>query len=163
VVEGILAEMGYRVWYQMLKSNSLMPGIVEGISLVQRDESRHIAYGVFVLSRLVAEHGKPIIDAVNAKMSELTADLLRFADPTAQQSLIGMIFPGLAEGEMPTPEKMPFHMDVNELMDIMMSYLTTASNARLTKVEKSLGRPVDEIIFRQPTMAEETAEAPATD
>ena len=56
VVEGVLAETGYHAFFTMLERNNLMPGLRKGISLLKQDESRHIAYGVFLLSRLVAEN-----------------------------------------------------------------------------------------------------------
>lgn len=56
IVEGVLAETGYHAFYTMLERNNLMPGLRKGISLLKQDESRHIAYGVYLLSRLVAEH-----------------------------------------------------------------------------------------------------------
>jgi ribonucleoside-diphosphate reductase beta chain len=33
-----------------------MPGLRKGIALLKQDESRHIAYGIYLLSRLVAAH-----------------------------------------------------------------------------------------------------------
>ena len=56
VVEGVLAETGYHAFFTMLERNDLMPGLRKGISLLKQDESRHIAYGVFLLSRLIAEN-----------------------------------------------------------------------------------------------------------
>jgi ribonucleoside-diphosphate reductase beta chain len=56
VVEGVLAETGYHAFFSMLERNDLMPGLRKGISLLKQDESRHIAYGVYLLSRLVAEN-----------------------------------------------------------------------------------------------------------
>jgi ribonucleoside-diphosphate reductase beta chain len=50
-IEGVLAETGYRGYVRALKSNSLMPGTVRGVELVQRDEARHIAYGLYALER----------------------------------------------------------------------------------------------------------------
>jgi ribonucleoside-diphosphate reductase beta chain len=55
IVEGVLAETGYFSFAQMLSANGLMPGLLQGVQLIKRDESRHIAYGVFLISRLVAE------------------------------------------------------------------------------------------------------------
>ncbi len=54
IVEGTLAETGYHGYYAMLERNQLLPGLREGIGHVKRDESRHIAYGIYLLSRLVA-------------------------------------------------------------------------------------------------------------
>lgn len=47
IVEGILAETGYHAYFTMLKRNGIMEGMQNGITLLKRDESRHIAYGVF--------------------------------------------------------------------------------------------------------------------
>ncbi|MCS6845157.1 MAG: R2-like ligand-binding oxidase [Caldilineales bacterium] len=55
VVEGVLAETGYHGYFSALQRNGLMPGQVRGIQLLKQDESRHIAYGIYLISRLVAE------------------------------------------------------------------------------------------------------------
>lgn len=55
IVEGVLAETGYHGYYTALRSNNLMPGQTRGIDLLKQDESRHIAYGIFLISRLIAE------------------------------------------------------------------------------------------------------------
>jgi ribonucleoside-diphosphate reductase beta chain len=55
IVEGVLAETGYFSFSRLLSATGLMPGLLQGIQLIKRDESRHIAYGVFLISRLVAE------------------------------------------------------------------------------------------------------------
>lgn len=54
IVEGVLAETGYYSFARMLGQNKMMPGLQQGLQLIKRDESRHIAYGVFLISRLVA-------------------------------------------------------------------------------------------------------------
>ncbi|MCU0475691.1 MAG: R2-like ligand-binding oxidase [Anaerolineae bacterium] len=56
VVEGVLAETGYHAFFTMLQRSGIFPGTVEGIQKLKQDESRHIAYGVYLISRLVAEH-----------------------------------------------------------------------------------------------------------
>lgn len=55
IVEGVLAETGYYSFSQVLSATGMMPGLLRGIQLIKRDESRHIAYGVFLISRLVAQ------------------------------------------------------------------------------------------------------------
>jgi ribonucleoside-diphosphate reductase beta chain len=55
IVEGVLAETGYYSFSRVLYAAGLMPGLLQGIQLIKRDESRHIAYGVFLISRLVAQ------------------------------------------------------------------------------------------------------------
>lgn len=55
IVEGVLAETGYHAYHKALARNDLLPGLRRGIGYLKRDESRHIAYGVFLLSRLLEE------------------------------------------------------------------------------------------------------------
>lgn len=55
IVEGVLAETGYHSYFEGLERRGLMPGLREGLRLVKQDESRHIAYGVHLLTRLVAQ------------------------------------------------------------------------------------------------------------
>lgn len=52
IVEGVLAETGYRGYARALGERGLLPGTTHAIALVQRDESRHIAYGLHALTRL---------------------------------------------------------------------------------------------------------------
>ncbi len=54
-VEGVLAETGYYSFYQMLEQTGTMPALLKGIDYLKRDESRHIAYGTFLLQRLISE------------------------------------------------------------------------------------------------------------
>lgn len=53
VVEGTLAETGYHALYEVLDGRGILPALREGVGLLQRDESRHIAYGVYLLTRLI--------------------------------------------------------------------------------------------------------------
>ncbi len=55
IVEGVLAETGYYSFSRNLSTSNIMPGLRHGLQLLKRDESRHIAYGVFLISRLVAQ------------------------------------------------------------------------------------------------------------
>jgi ribonucleoside-diphosphate reductase beta chain len=53
-IEGALAETGYHGFYSIFESRGTMPGLVEGIRLVQRDEARHIAFGIDLLRECFA-------------------------------------------------------------------------------------------------------------
>ncbi|HYT71126.1 MAG TPA: R2-like ligand-binding oxidase [Gemmatimonadales bacterium] len=70
VGEGVLAQAGYHVFASALQRSRLLPGLLEGLSLVQRDETRHLAYGVFVLSRLVAED-PAVAGVISRRLDEL--------------------------------------------------------------------------------------------
>jgi len=70
VIEGVLAETGYHNYHQSLAVNGLMPGLCAGLVNIKRDESRHIAYGVYLLSRLVAED-PGVWEVIEERMEEL--------------------------------------------------------------------------------------------
>jgi ribonucleoside-diphosphate reductase beta chain len=81
VVEGVLAETGYQVYHDVLVTRDILPGLRDGLGLVKRDESRHIAYGVYLLSRLVSVD--PLLwDAVEERMNELLPLALTFLAET---------------------------------------------------------------------------------
>ena len=71
IVEGVLAETGYQGYLTILESRDILPGIREGVRLLRQDESRHIAYGVHLLSRLVADGGSEVWQAVQEQMDLL--------------------------------------------------------------------------------------------
>lgn len=54
--EGVSAESSYWYFEQALGSINKMPGLLEGIKKLKHDESRHIAFGTFMLQRLICEH-----------------------------------------------------------------------------------------------------------
>ena len=70
VVEGVLAETGYHAYFSALDRNGLMPGQCQAISLLKQDESRHIAYGLFLISRLIAVNPQ-LWQVVEETMNEL--------------------------------------------------------------------------------------------
>lgn len=53
LIEGVLAETGYRGFARALKGRDLLPGLITGIELVQRDEARHISFGIYFIRRLL--------------------------------------------------------------------------------------------------------------
>lgn len=79
IVEGVLAETGYHAYFSALERADLLPGLREGIGHLKRDESRHIAYGVFLLSRLIAED-RALWDVVETRMNELFPVALEMID-----------------------------------------------------------------------------------
>ncbi len=70
VIEGVLAETGYHNYHRSLAVNGLMPGLCAGLVNIKRDESRHIAYGVYLLSRLVADDPS-VWEVIEERMAEL--------------------------------------------------------------------------------------------
>lgn len=56
IVEGVIGETGYQIFYDGFERNGVMPGLLEGIHHVQRDEVRHIAFGTYLCQRLIREN-----------------------------------------------------------------------------------------------------------
>jgi len=123
VVEGVLAETGYHAFFTMLERNDLMPGLRKGISLLKQDESRHIAYGVYLLSRLVAEHPDEW-DTLDTQMNSLLP------------SAIGVIGDAFAAYDV-----VPFGLVEDDFVNYAMSQFTK----RFERLEKAKGATLDEI------------------
>ena len=123
VVEGVLAETGYHAFFTMLERNNLMPGLRKGISLLKQDESRHIAYGVYLLSRLVAEHPEEW-DTLDTQMNSLLP------------SAIGVIGDAFAAYDV-----VPFGLVEDDFVNYAMSQFTK----RFERLEKARGASLDEI------------------
>ncbi|HEX4760776.1 MAG TPA: SCP2 sterol-binding domain-containing protein [Thermoleophilaceae bacterium] len=58
IVEGFLAVTGQTLIRDWMTEHSLYPGFVEGFGLVERDEHRHVAFGVRFLRDAIAEDSK---------------------------------------------------------------------------------------------------------
>lgn len=123
IVEGVLAETGYHAFFTMLERNHLMPGLRKGISLLKQDESRHIAYGVYLLSRLVAEHPEEW-----TTLEEQMNSLFPFA--------IGVIGDAFACYEV-----VPFGLVEEDFINFAISQFTK----RFERLEKARGASLEEI------------------
>jgi ribonucleoside-diphosphate reductase beta chain len=135
VVEGVLAETGYHAFFTMLERNDLMPGLRKGIALLKQDESRHIAYGVYLLSRLVAAHPAEW-DNLETHMNSLL--------PLA----IGVIGDAFARYEV-----VPFGL----VEDDFINYAMDQFSRRFERLEKARGQSLDEVnrVARQRIEAED--------
>lgn len=71
VVEGVMADTGQYLLRRVLADQRILPGLAHSLQLLQRDESRHLAYGVYLISRLIAEHGRSAYKAFLDRMSTL--------------------------------------------------------------------------------------------
>jgi ribonucleoside-diphosphate reductase beta chain len=123
IVEGVLAETGYQAFFSMLERNDLLPGLRKGIGLLKQDESRHIAYGVYLLSRLVSEHPE-LWDELQNQMSSLLP---------ATIAIIGDTFAAY--------EVTPFGL----VEDDFINYAMDQYSRRSERLEKARGASLDEI------------------
>lgn len=115
IIEGVLAETGYHGFYQALKGRNLLPGLVQGIELVQRDEARHIAFGVYFLQRHVRA-APDLWPVIEARMGELLPAAL---------DIVGDVF-------IPYGDDIPFNLDVAE----MITFASEQFNKRLHAIER---------------------------
>ncbi|MDX1378864.1 MAG: R2-like ligand-binding oxidase, partial [Anaerolineales bacterium] len=123
VVEGVLAETGYHAFFTMLERNDLMPGLRKGISLLKQDESRHIAYGIYLLSRLIAEHPDEW-ETLETQMNSLLP------------SAIGVIGDAFAAYDL-----VPFGLMEDDFVNYAMGQFTK----RFERLEKARGVTLEEV------------------
>lgn len=123
IVEGILAETGYHAYLTVLEANDILPGQQQGVIYLKQDESRHIAYGVYLLSRLMA--AEPAIwDAVENTMHSLLPPAL-----------------GVIEDAFAAYDEIPFDLTP----DMFIAYATSQFQKRIERVEKARGATLDEV------------------
>lgn len=116
IVEGVLAETGYQGYLTILERRGILPGIREGVRLLRQDESRHIAYGVHLLSRLVAEGGAEVWTAVQEQMEALLGPAL-----------------GVVHEIFSPYDPIPFGVDPEQFL----SFAMTQFQYRLSRVERA--------------------------
>ena len=124
IVEGVLAETGYHGYFTVLQRNNIMPGVQKGITLLKQDESRHIAYGIYLISRLVAE--EPYLwNVVEETMNELL--------PTALD-VVGDTF--LAYGD-----NIPFNLEPADFTTFALSQF----QKRIERIERAKTATITEV------------------
>ncbi len=123
IIEGTLAETGYHAYFEMLERNQIMPGLRQGLGLLKRDESRHLAYGLYWISRLLAT--APSLWTVLEKRLGVLLDL-------SMQS-INEVF------DLYNP--MPFGLQ----REAFVAYALEQFNARLARLERAKSLSLAEI------------------
>ena len=130
IVEGVLAETGYYSTFQSYKRLGIMPGTVQAFHYLQRDESRHIAYGVYLLQRLIIEHD--VWDVVQKRMEFLLPVAIGIVN-----ELINQV------------DELPFGLDKNE----MIQYAMKQFDIRMSLLERARGKsPKDLSSLSEETM-----------
>jgi len=71
VIEGILAETGYHGYHLILEQSGILPGMQRAMQYIRRDESRHVAWGMYLIGRLVAEHGDSLWKLAESSLADL--------------------------------------------------------------------------------------------
>lgn len=125
IVEGVLAETAYHLYGTALEKSGRMPGLRQAVAYARQDESRHLAYGVFLLSRLMAEHGEPVWQAIERRMGELLPPALGVVQEIAARY-----------------EVMPFGLDLEEVSAFALSQF----QRRLERIERARHQTVEEVL-----------------
>lgn len=123
IVEGMLAETGYHAYFSVLEAHNLLPGTRKGIAYLKQDESRHIAYGVFLLSRLLAEDDS-LWDIIDTTMNTLIMPAL------------GIIHEAFAAYEV-----VPFGL----IEDDFINYAMSQYQKRYERLTRARGASLDDI------------------
>ncbi|MFU8803736.1 MAG: R2-like ligand-binding oxidase [Bradymonadaceae bacterium] len=129
IVEGVLAETGYYTYYAMLEEKDMMPGMREVVGKLKQDESRHMAYGVYLLSRLVAEHGDEVWEAIEARMNALLPLALGMINETFDR------YGG----------SMPFGLE----LEPFIGYATSQFQKRYERIHKARTQSVEDVISEE--------------
>lgn len=124
IVEGVLAETGYHAYYTVFNQNGMLPGQVKGIGLLKQDESRHIAYGVYLISRLLAQDA-----GLWAVVEETMNELLPLA--------LGVIGDTFA-----CYDPMPFGLTLDMFTDFALGQF----QKRMERIERARGASLDDIM-----------------
>lgn len=127
IVEGVLAETGYHSYFNMLERNNIFPGLKQGIDYLKRDESRHIAYGVFLISRLVAQD-KSLWAVAEQRMNELL--------PLA----LGLVQETDLDPDLPAEER-PFGQQTADYVD----FATEQFQKRITRIQRAQNQTLEEL------------------
>lgn len=115
IVEGVLAETGYHGFFTIFDREGLLPGTREGIYRLKQDESRHIAYGIYLISRLIAA------DPSLWQVAETTMNTLL---PVAMNVITDIFM---------RYRPMPFGLELNEFAMYAMGQF----NKRMARIEKA--------------------------
>ncbi len=124
IVEGVLAETGYYGLFKVLDEKQMMPGLREFVGKLKQDESRHIAYGIYLISRLVAENGEEVWQAFNDQMNKLLMPAMQVVTESYDKF-----------------EVVPFGINQEELSNYAMGQF----QKRLARIQKARNQSIEEL------------------
>jgi ribonucleoside-diphosphate reductase beta chain len=87
IIEGVLAMTGQRLILKYMEDHGLYPGFQQGFSLVERDEHRHIAFGVRFMKEVMEQDAKRFQPIIEQRVHELVPKAVRvFVPPYAESA-----------------------------------------------------------------------------
>lgn len=84
IVEGMLAETGYDAYYTVLSEHNRCPGLQALVTRIQRDEARHVAYGLHLLTTLIETHDAAVWPVIEETLSDGLALVMEHIHATLQ-------------------------------------------------------------------------------
>ena len=92
ILEGTLGLTSFKFITDYLNQNELLPGFVEGYSLIHHDETRHIGYGVWFLRETIREHPEQAdgVRTVLRKLLPHVAESLKLPGDDDASSVLGV-------------------------------------------------------------------------
>ncbi len=123
VVEGVLAETGYHGYFTIMDRVGIFPGARQGIAKLKQDESRHIAYGVYLLSRLPTEEPQ-VWETIEETMNSLLTPAL-----------------GVVEDIFAAYEEVPFPIDKSDFLE----YALAQFQKRLDRIQRARTQNREEV------------------
>jgi len=123
IIEGVLAETGYHAYFTVCDRLQILPAQRDGVSHIKQDEARHIAYGVYLLSRLMAEH-PGLWDVVEGAMNELIGPAL-----------------GIVEETLGSYDPVPFELKVSDFTEFAVGQF----QKRFDRIQRARGMTMAEI------------------
>lgn len=115
-VEGVLAETGYHAVSLACGRRGVLVGLRQGMEYIKRDESRHIAYGIYALQQL-AQAEPPLLEFTVAVLNELLPRALAV----------------IPEAIAKYGDEVPFGISLQE----MTEYAVDQFNKRMTAIERA--------------------------
>ena len=87
IIEGVLAMTGQRLILKYMEDHGLYPGFQQGFSLVERDEHRHIAFGVRFMKDAMEQDAARFGSIIERRVNELVPKAVRvFVPPYADSA-----------------------------------------------------------------------------
>ena len=123
IVEGVLAETGYHAFFSLMEREDIMPGLRQGIYKLKQDESRHIAYGVYLLSRLIS---------ADPTLWQVAQDTLNTLLPLAM---------GVINELFATYSEMPFGLELDEFT----TYAMNQFQSRFMRIMQAQTASIDDV------------------
>lgn len=138
ITEGVLAETGYHAYYTVLERAGILPGMQTLVQHIQRDEARHVGYGIYLLSRLVAEHDSTIWPVIEQRL----------------QQLIPLALEHISQTLAPYGPDIPFGVVPDDFLAFGMSQF----QKRVARIEKARSQSVDDVLYGRAAREEDAGD-----